>query len=99
MDKDKREDIAIIVDDKDRYIKELKAELEEANDNATWWRSRYKAAVRMANGSNWNKLKKKVTDYRFNKTGSHEDGRYCVAISVTDLLKWMEEIESDLRDE
>jgi len=41
----------------------------------------------------WDKLKQKAIDYRFNKTGSHEDGRYCVAISVTDLLKWMEELE------
>lgn len=43
----------------------------------------------------WNVLKRKVIDYRFNKTGSHEDGRYCVAISVTDLLKWMEELEDE----
>lgn len=43
----------------------------------------------------WNALKRKAIHYRFNKTGSHEDGRYCVAISVTDLLKWMEELEGD----
>lgn len=43
----------------------------------------------------WEKLKQKAIDYRFNKTGSHEDGRYCVAISVTDLLKWMEELEGE----
>ena len=45
--------------------------------------------------SRWNALKQKAIDYRFNKTGSHEDGRYCVAISVTDLLKWMEELEGE----
>lgn len=42
-----------------------------------------------------NMLKQRITNYRFNKTGSHEDGRYCVAISVTDLLKWMEELEGE----
>lgn len=43
----------------------------------------------------WNALKQKAIDYRFNKTGSQEDGRYCVAISVTDLIKWMEELENE----
>lgn len=42
---------------------------------------------------NWSELKQRISDYRFNKTGSHEDGRYCVSISVTDLLKWMDELE------
>lgn len=44
----------------------------------------------------WNALKQKAIDYRFDKIGSHfDDGRYCVAISVTDLLKWMEELEGE----
>ena len=41
----------------------------------------------------WFMLKKKIRDYRFKKTGSDEDGRYCVAISVTDLLSWMDDLE------
>lgn len=39
-------------------------------------------------------FKKWLIDYRFKKTGSHEDGRYCVAISVTDLLNKIDELES-----
>ena len=46
----------------------------------------------------WCLLKQKVIDYRFNKTGSHLDGRYCVSISVTDLLKWMKELEGEKND-
>ena len=42
----------------------------------------------------WNMLKQRIMKYRYDKTGSHEDdGRYCVAISVTDLLEMMKEIE------
>lgn len=40
-------------------------------------------------------FKKWAIDYRFSKTGSHEDGRYCVVISVTDILnelKFLEEL-------
>ena len=43
----------------------------------------------------WNKLKERVKNYRLEKTGTEEDGRYCVAISVTDILKMMEEIEEE----
>jgi hypothetical protein len=38
-------------------------------------------------------FKKWVSDYRYNKTGSNEDGRYCVAISVTDVLNKLNELE------
>lgn len=38
-------------------------------------------------------FKQWVTDYRYKLTGSHEDGRYCVAISVTDILKRINEME------
>ncbi len=34
-----------------------------------------------------------VVEYRYNKTGSNEDGRYCVAISVTDILNKLNELE------
>lgn len=43
----------------------------------------------------WDNFKQWLIDYRFNKTGSHEDGRYCVAISVTDLLAKMDEMEEN----
>ena len=94
-------------------IKELQAEVEEANDNATWWFNRYNAiykqqcsrsdcAGRIKNSKKydsiqqrWDNFKQWLIDYRFNKTGSHEDGRYCVAISVTDLLAKMDEMEEN----
>lgn len=44
---------------------------------------------------NWYTFKQWLIDYRFNKNGSHEDGRYCVALSVTDLLAKMEEMEGN----
>ena len=44
---------------------------------------------------NWEALKQYVIDYRFNKIGSHEDGRYCVAISVSDILKIMKAFEEE----
>lgn len=42
---------------------------------------------------NWNTLKQRLIDYRYKKSGSHEDGRYCVAMSITDILNLMDEIE------
>lgn len=44
---------------------------------------------------NREKFKQWLIDYRFSATGSHEDGRYCVAVSVTDLLKKIEEIDNE----
>lgn len=41
-------------------------------------------------------LKKWLIDYRFKKTGSNEDGRYCIAISITDMLKKIEELEKEI---
>ena len=45
--------------------------------------------------NNWNNLKQWLKEYRLNKTGSDKDGRYCVAISITDLLNKMEELENN----
>lgn len=44
---------------------------------------------------NREKFKQWLKDYRFSVTGSHEDGRYCVSISVTDLLNKIEEIDNE----
>lgn len=38
-------------------------------------------------------FKQWLIDYRYKKTGSHEDGRYSVALSVTDILKKLDEME------
>ena len=35
-----------------------------------------------------------LIDYRYNATGSHTDGRYCVSLSVTDLLSKLDEIKN-----
>ena len=44
---------------------------------------------------NREKFKQWLIDYRYERTGSHEDGRYCVAISVTDLLNKIEELDKE----
>ena len=44
---------------------------------------------------NWEAFKQYVIDYRFKKTGTHEDGRYCVALSVTDILQIMKAFEEE----
>ena len=45
-----------------------------------------------------NELEKWLIDYRFKKTGSHEDGEYCVAISVTDMLNKIQELKTTSED-
>ena len=44
---------------------------------------------------NREKFKQWLIDYRYERTGSHEDGRYLVSISVTDLLSKMEELDNE----
>ena len=44
---------------------------------------------------NREKFKQWLIDYRYERTGSHEDGRYCVAVSVTDLLNKIEELDNE----
>lgn len=41
------------------------------------------------------KFKQWLIDYRYERTGSHEDGRYLVSISVTDLLNKIEELDNE----
>lgn len=41
----------------------------------------------------WEELREFLVDYRFEKTGHNDDRRYCVALSITDLLAKMDEIE------
>lgn len=75
-----------------KLYEELEAEVQQLKEQLT-----REVAVRddiyAAAHYKWNMLKQRAINYKFDKNGSHEDGRYCVAISVTDLLKWMEEIE------
>lgn len=47
--------------------------------------------------SDWEKLKEYLVNYRLEKTGTNEDKRYCVAISITDLLNRMKEIEDGVK--
>lgn len=42
---------------------------------------------------NWNELEKYFIDYREAKSGYDVSGRYCVALSIDDILKIMSEIE------
>lgn len=44
---------------------------------------------------NREKFKQWLIDYRYERTGSHDDGRYLVSISVTDLLSKMEELDNE----
>lgn len=43
---------------------------------------------------NREEFKQWLIDYRYNATGSHTDGRYCVSLSVTDLLSKMDELKN-----
>lgn len=42
---------------------------------------------------NWNELRTYFVDYREAKSGYDVSGRYCVALSIDDILKIMSEIE------
>lgn len=44
---------------------------------------------------NREKFKQWLIDYRYERTGSHDDGRYLVSISVTDLLNKIEELDNE----
>lgn len=44
---------------------------------------------------NREKFKQWLIDYRYERTGSHEDGRYLISISVTDLLNKIEELDNE----
>ena len=44
----------------------------------------------------WEEFRQYCIDYRFKMSGHNDDRRYCVALSITDILKKMDEIEEKM---
>ena len=83
-----------------KRIKELEDENKElkdmiAIDSRKYWQNRcgINAGKRLILEQRWEKFKTWIQEYEYKKTGGEDTGRYCVAISVKDLLEKIEELE------